>query len=133
MLEHFGAYPPVVEQERRVVELTVARPGRADQERRSPVAGIPGELADAVGDGILKRGLEDQVLGRIARDRELARDHQIGGVRAGLGAGPADALDVCRPRSPTVGLIWASASARDSVMGNPCNRQRRARTGAAAA
>ena len=84
----------IVEQEQRVVQPAAVTPRTADHECRAAVGGLGGEGRDgrfAIGD---EGGLADQVLGRIAADRELGGDDEIGAEAGGFRAGGADAGDV---------------------------------------
>ena len=70
--------PPAVEERHRVVELAVLDPGQADQRRRAAVGGVARQLIARRAAGLLKRGFEHQILGRIAREVEFRRHHDIG-------------------------------------------------------
>ena len=49
--------------------------------------------------GAQERGPQQQILGRIARDRELRREHELGTRARGIGTGVGDALPVLGKRS----------------------------------
>ena len=94
MLETDGGDLAALEQKRRVVEPGVVAPRRAEQQGRAAVAGLGGEGLDARLDALLKGGFENQVLGRVARGRELPVDHEIGAAVGGLSTRPAHQLGV---------------------------------------
>ena len=84
MFETDGGDLAAVEQQRRVVELAVLAPRRAQQERRAAVTSLGGEPRQACLDALLKGRLENQVLGRVAGYRKLPKGHQIGATVGGL-------------------------------------------------
>ena len=49
--------------------------------------------------GAQERGPQQQILGRVARDRELGRQHELGARARGIGTGVGDALPVLGKRS----------------------------------
>jgi hypothetical protein len=75
--------PAFVEQRDAVIQRAVLDEDRADQHRRTAVAGGPRELLQLGRRAFDQRGLEDQVLGRIADQVELGKDDQVGPGRRG--------------------------------------------------
>ena len=70
------------------MELAILDPGRADQHRRTAVGGLACQCLDRRAARRLERGLEHEVLGRIARDEQLGENHQVGAL-GGRGGAPA--------------------------------------------
>ena len=85
-LEPHRLDPPAVEQRHGVIELAVLDPGQADQRRRAAVGGVTCKLLAGRPAGLLKGGLQHQILGRIAREVEFGRHHDVGAERGGLRA-----------------------------------------------
>ena len=94
MLEPDGGDVASVEQHGGVVKQAILAPWRADQNPRTAVIGLGGQFVDAFLDGVLEGALEDKVLGRVAGNRKLPADHQIGAGFRCLGSGGADAVQV---------------------------------------
>ena len=88
--------PPAIEQRHGVVKLAVLDPGQADQRRRPAVGGVAGKLFHRRAASLLERGLEHQVLGRIAGEIEFRRHHDIGPERRSLRARFAQPVAVPR-------------------------------------
>ena len=95
-LEPHRLDPPAVEERHGVIELAVLDPGQADQRRRPAVGGVARELLAGRAAGLLERGLQHQVLGRIAGEIELRRHHDVGAERRGLRARLAQPVAVAR-------------------------------------
>ena len=95
-LEPHRLDPPAVEERHGVVELAVLDPGQADQRRRPAVGGVARQLLAGRAAGLLKRGLQHQILGRIAGEIELRRHHDVGAEGGGLLARFAQPVAVAR-------------------------------------
>ena len=67
------------QQQRGVVELAVLGPGRAQQHRRAAARGL-GEFLNCALAGGDEGGLQDQILGRVARNEQFRGHHQIGAL-----------------------------------------------------
>ena len=78
--------PPAVEQRHGVVDLAVLDPGQADQRRRAAVGGRARQLVAGGAARLLERGLEHQILGRIAGEVQFRRHHDVGPERRRLRA-----------------------------------------------
>ena len=87
---------PPIEQRHGVVKLAVLDPGQADQHRRPAVGGVARQLLAGRPAGLLERGLQHQILGRIAGEIELRRHHDVGAEGGGLLARLAQAVAVAR-------------------------------------
>ncbi len=81
-----------VEQRIGVVDLAPFLPRQSDEHSRTAVSGLAGEPLAGIAAHILKGRLEDQILGRIAGEKELREHHEVGAQtrrlvprRAGLG------------------------------------------------
>ena len=95
-LEPHRLDPPAVEERHGVVELAVLDPGQADQHRRPAVGGVARQLLASRAAGLLERGLQHQILGRIAGEIELRRQHDVGAEGGGLLARFAQAVAIAR-------------------------------------
>ena len=93
-LEPHRLDPPPIEERHRVVKLAVLDPGQADQGRRPAVGGVARQLLAGGAAGLLKRGLQHQILGRIAGEIELRRHHDVGLEGGGLLARFAQAIAI---------------------------------------
>ena len=90
-------FDPALGQERHgVVQFAVLDPGQAEQHGGSAVRRLPRQLFAGGAAGLLEGGLQHQVLGRIAGEIELRRQHEVGAERGGLGARLADAIAIAR-------------------------------------
>ena len=107
---------PALEQEGCVVQLPLAPPRPADDQPGPAIRRLGSERGDARVAGIEEGRLEDQILRRVAGDRELRRDDEIRPLRRRLGARCADARAFFST-SPSCGLICASAIFSVSGMG----------------
>ena len=85
-LEPHRLDPPAVEERHGVIELAVLDPGQADQRRRAAVGGIARQLLAGGAAGLLERGLQHQILGRIAGEIEFGRHHDVGAEGGGFRA-----------------------------------------------
>ena len=85
-----------VEQQRRVIELAVLAPGRADAAPPARLVVSRGEFADRRLAGGDEGRLQHQILGRIAGDEKLGGDDEIG--MRGLRLAPCvpEAAEICR-------------------------------------
>ncbi len=92
----------VLQEGDRVVEGTLLRPGRADQQGRTAVGRISGQRLDGAPAILLKRRFQHQVLRRIAADHQFGEQHQVGAglgsARSGLADQSEIALDVSHRR-----------------------------------
>ena len=79
-LETQSRDPAFIQQCAGIIELAVFHPRRADQNRRTAISGFPRQRFNFRAAGRLKRRLEDQIFGRIARDKKLGQHQQIGTV-----------------------------------------------------
>ena len=95
-LEPHRLDPPAVEERHGVVELAVLDPGQADQRRRAAVGGVARQLLAGRPAGLLERGLQHQILGRIAGEIEFRRHHDVGAEGGGLRARFAQPVAVAR-------------------------------------
>ncbi len=93
-LEAHRLDPPAVEQRRGVVQRAVLDPRQSDEHGRPAVGGLAREALAGGAAGLLERRLEHQILGRISGEIELGRHHQIRAEARGLGARPAQTLEV---------------------------------------
>ena len=85
-LEPHRLDPPAIEERHGVVELAVLDPGQADQRRRAAVGSFARQLLARRPAGLLKGGLQHQILGRIAGEIEFGRHHDVGAEGGGLRA-----------------------------------------------
>ena len=92
----------VLEQHGGVVEPAILAPGRAERHGRAAVAGLDREAFDRRLHAVLEERLEDQILGRIAAQHQLAEDDEIGVRARGLLARLQDlggvAVDIAQDR-----------------------------------
>ena len=86
----------VREHQRGVAHAVAVEPRAADDERHLDLGREQLRLGLA---GAQERGPQQQILGRVARDRELRREHEIGARPRGVGTGVGDALPVLGKRS----------------------------------
>ncbi len=59
-------------------------PGQADQRRRAAVGSVARQLLAGRSAGLLERGLQHQILGRIAGEVEFGRKQEVGAESGGL-------------------------------------------------
>ena len=94
---------PAVEQRDGVVERAVLDPRQADQHRRAAVGGLARQRLAGGAARLLEGGLQHQVLGRIAGEKQLRRQHDVRAERRR----PRRALRAAASRlpsmSPTIG------------------------------
>ena len=95
-LEAHSLDAAVVEQGDRVVAEPRLDPGNAHQNGGAAIGGFAGEAFQRRPAGFLKRGLEHEVFGRIARQEKLAEHHEVGAESRRPRARVADAGGVAR-------------------------------------
>ena len=97
----------------RVERLAVHQLGRAQDHGDRPAGGDqPLELPRGIGEEL---PLEQQVLGRIARDGQFRKRDHVGPPLLGLSHGASSIRSVLARRSPTVGLNCPRARRRDLI------------------
>jgi hypothetical protein len=77
-----------------VVEFFAVPPGAADEDAGAAIGGVGGEFGDGGLAGGDEGGFADEILGGVAGDEHLRRDHEIGAEFGGAGAGAADGGEV---------------------------------------
>ena len=88
MLEGARHDAPLVQQQRRIVQLAVFHPGRADHHRRAAISRVGSKAFDGGAGVLLQRRLQHQVLRRIAGDEQFGEQDEVGLAHAGpRGAG----------------------------------------------
>ncbi len=81
-------------QRRRVVELATFHPWRANQDRRTAVAGVLRKGLHRRAAGLLKGRLQHKVFGRVAGNIELRSEQDVGAEAGGLGPRFAQARQI---------------------------------------
>ena len=79
-----------------IIKLAVVDPGRADQNSRAAVSGFARKFVHRRPARRLKRRLQHQIFGRIARNEQFRQHNQIGAVSTRASAGGAHLRSVAR-------------------------------------
>ena len=74
----------LVEADDGVVELAVLMPRRGDEQRRSAVARVGAQRLDRLVAALHEGGLQHEVLGKVPRQDQLCRQHEVGALLPGL-------------------------------------------------
>ena len=77
-LEPHRLDPASVEQRHRIVEQALLDPRQTDEDRRAAIGGLARQYVAGVPARLLEGGLEDEVLGWVAREVKLRRHHDVG-------------------------------------------------------
>ncbi len=94
----------------------VLHPGQADQHGGAAIGGVARQFVERGAAGILKGGLQHQILGRIAGEEQFGKHHHIGAETFGFftrGPGffeigvnrPDDAIDLRQSQDKAVGRL----------------------------
>src|SRR5262249_31160921 len=89
-----GGDDAAVEQAICVVELALLGPWRADQQCRTAAGGFTRKLLDLCSAGRLERGLEHEILPRIAGQEKFRQRHNVGAGTGSLGTRAARLVGV---------------------------------------
>jgi hypothetical protein len=74
------------------MKTAIGPPGGAEEDRRPAVSSDLGKPMHGGFDSILKRTLEDKILGRVAGESQFSADHKL--ATQSVGARVADALNI---------------------------------------